>query len=509
MNASDMHTAARLAGVVAPVTAVLVAMFVFTSIGHEVIHVNEPAHAAVETFGASVALMLWLLLMLRHTTPQWESESLWTAFAFLAMGIFDGFHATTHFAETPNRFVLSHSLAVFAGGVLFALVCLPRRSLSQRSAWWLSIAFIVIVVGIGIYAIAFPVAESLMPQMVQADVFTPAAKMFNVGGGIGFVIAGVYFAWRSFDPEGWEARVLAALCFLLGAGGILLDFSDPWDAVWWGWHGARAFAFMIALGYFALVYRRQSMALAGARLDLERRAAELDASNKELEDFAYSVAHDLRTPLRAMDGFARMVMEEYATKLDDEGKRQLGVIRASAKKMGQLIDDLLAFSRMGRREMTPADIDMTALAGDAAGQLHREEQDRIIEIVIAPLPPVRGDFTMIQLVWANLLSNAAKFTRPRAQARIEVSGRSEERENIYCVKDNGVGFDMQYVGKLFGVFQRLHGPVEFEGTGVGLALAQRIVHRHGGRIWAEGKLDEGATFCFALPNTAFNSGEGT
>jgi len=509
MNPSDMHTAARLVGVVAPVTAVLVATFAFMSIGHEAVHVNEPAHAAVEMFGASVAFMLWLLLMLRQTGPQWGSDHLWTALAFLAMGIFDGFHASTHFAESPNRFVLTHSLAVFAGGALFTLVCLPRRSLTQGSAWWLSLVFIVSVIGIGIYAIAFPVSESLMPQMVQAGVFTPAAKMFNVGGGIGFVIAGVYFAWRGLDPDGWETRILAALCFLFGASGIVFDLSNPWDAVWWGWHGVRVLAYAIALGYFALVYRKQSLALADAQLDLERRAAALEASNKELEEFTYSVAHDLRTPLRAMDGFARMVMEEYATKLDEEGKRRLGVIRASAKKMGQLIDDLLAFSRMGRSEMALAEIDMTALAGDVAGELHREERSRIIEIVIASLPPVRADPAMIRQVWETLLSNAVKFTRPRAQARIEVEGRADAGENIYCVKDNGVGFDMQYVGKLFGVFQRLHGPEEFEGTGVALALAQRIVQRHGGRIWAEGKLNEGATFCFALPNTTFSTGDGT
>lgn len=226
----------------------------------------------------------------------------------------------------------------------------------------------------------------------------------------------------------------------------------------------------------------------------------LEATNKELEAFSYSVSHDLRAPLRAVDGFARMVLEDYAERLDDEGRRQLGIIRDGAQKMGRLIDDLLSFSRMGRREMSFADVDMTAVARDVAEELRRLETARTIEVSVASLPATHGDPAMLRQVWVNLLSNAIKYTRPRAQAHIEVGCQADGAENIYSVKDNGVGFNMEYVGKLFGVFQRLHGPEEFEGTGVGLALAQRIVHRHGGRIWAEGKVNEGATFSFALPN---------
>ncbi len=239
--------------------------------------------------------------------------------------------------------------------------------------------------------------------------------------------------------------------------------------------------------------------------DAERAKAiafneKLEAANKELEAFAYSVSHDLRAPLRAVDGFARMVLEDYADKLDDEGRRHLRVIRDGAQKMGRLIDDLLSFSRLGRREMALANIDMTALARDVAEELRRQESGRAIEIAIAPLPSAHGDPAMFRQVWANLLANAIKFTRPRAPAHIEVGGQADGDENVYSVKDNGVGFNMQYADKLFGVFQRLHGPEEFEGTGVGLALVQRIVYRHGGHVWAEGKLDAGATFSFALPN---------
>jgi signal transduction histidine kinase len=229
------------------------------------------------------------------------------------------------------------------------------------------------------------------------------------------------------------------------------------------------------------------------------RTAQLEAANKELEAFSYSVSHDLRAPLRAIDGFSRVVLEDYIDKLDDEGKRFLNIIRGNTKKMGQLIDDLLEFSRLGRQEIRTSGIDMEKLAKAVSEELKLSVPERKLKFTINTLIPAQGDQAMIRQVFVNLLSNAVKFTRPKETAVIEVDGRSEGDENIYYVKDNGVGFDMQYVNKLFGVFQRLHSSSEFEGTGVGLAIVQRIIHRHGGRVWAEGKVGEGATFYFSLP----------
>jgi PAS domain S-box-containing protein len=229
------------------------------------------------------------------------------------------------------------------------------------------------------------------------------------------------------------------------------------------------------------------------------RTAQLEAANKELEAFAYSVSHDLRAPLRAIDGFSRVMLEDYIDKLDDEGKRYLNIIRSNTQKMGQLIDDLLLFSRLGRQELRASGIDMGKLAKAVSEELKLAVPERKLKFTINTLIPAQGDQAMIRQVFVNLLSNAVKFTRPKERAVIEVDGRSEGNENIYYVKDNGVGFDMQYVGKLFGVFQRLHSTVEFEGTGVGLAIVQRIIHRHGGRVWAEGKVGEGACFYFTLP----------
>ncbi len=231
---------------------------------------------------------------------------------------------------------------------------------------------------------------------------------------------------------------------------------------------------------------------------VRERTAQLEAANRELEAFSYSVSHDLRAPLRAIDGFSRVLLEDYADRLDEEGRRILGVIRDSTRRMGQLIDDLLAFSRLARAPIAVSDVPMDDLVRSVWAEV-AAESDRNVEFRVQPLPPARADRAMVRQVWLNLLSNALKFTRPRPVAVIEVGGRVEGEEAVYYVRDNGVGFDMRYADKLFGVFQRLHRADEFEGTGVGLAIVQRVVRRHGGRVWAEGKVDGGATFYFTLP----------
>jgi PAS domain S-box-containing protein len=237
--------------------------------------------------------------------------------------------------------------------------------------------------------------------------------------------------------------------------------------------------------------------------ELEQRVAErtaqLEAANKELEAFAYSVSHDLRAPLRAIDGYTRILVEDYEATLDAEGQRVCAVIRNETRRMGQLIDDLLAFSRMGRTAMQMAPVDMTALARAVFDNLCAPDDRTRVVFDLAPLPPALGDPTLLRQVWANLLGNALKFSAKREQATIEVGCREEGEENIYWVRDNGAGFDMRYIDKLFGVFQRLHSEREFSGTGVGLAIVQRVIWRHGGRVWAESDVDQGATFYFTLP----------
>jgi signal transduction histidine kinase len=239
-----------------------------------------------------------------------------------------------------------------------------------------------------------------------------------------------------------------------------------------------------------------------SKADLLRKGQELEASNKELEAFSYSVSHDLKAPLRRVDGFAKMLEEDYAEPLDDEGRRLLRVVRDSAKDMGHLINDLLAFSRLSHKDLSLTRLDLPALVADAKRLSEHDAAGRNIRWEVGELPPAFGDNATIREVLVNLLSNAVKFTQPRAEAIITLAGRVEGDEAIYSVTDNGVGFNMAYKDKLFDVFQRLHASSEFEGTGIGLALVQRIIQRHGGRVWAEGKVDEGATFSFTLPREA-------
>ena len=229
------------------------------------------------------------------------------------------------------------------------------------------------------------------------------------------------------------------------------------------------------------------------------RTAQLQAANQELEAFTYSVSHDLRAPLRAIDGYTRILLEEYQTAFDDEGKRMANIVRDEAQRMGRLIDDLLTLSRLNRTEMRIAPIDMQAMVRSTFNRLTTTEARARIDFCPDALPIAVGDAVLIQRVWENLLANAIKFSSKRERAVIEVSGTATDAEVIYRVRDNGAGFDMQYAKKLFGVFQRLHSDREFEGTGVGLAIVQRVVHRHNGRVWGEGRVDAGATFCFTLP----------
>lgn len=233
--------------------------------------------------------------------------------------------------------------------------------------------------------------------------------------------------------------------------------------------------------------------------ELQTVNQELQEANKELESFSYSVSHDLRAPLRSVDSFSRIVLEDYGPKLDDEGRRLLGVVRSEAQRMGQLIDDLLDFSRLGRQELKATRCDLTALTQDIFDSLESPLRSRIKHFELKELPPAHGDPAMLRQVLFNLIANAVKFSRHALSPSVEIGGMAREGQNTYYVKDNGVGFDPRYGHKLFGVFQRLHSESEFEGTGVGLALVQRIIHRHGGNVWAEGKLNGGATFYFTLP----------
>lgn len=236
--------------------------------------------------------------------------------------------------------------------------------------------------------------------------------------------------------------------------------------------------------------------------NVRQRTAELQLANKELEAFSYSVSHDLRSPLRSIHGYMNIFLEEYTAQLDNEGKRLIDIIISNSRKMGQLIDDLLAFSQLGRKALQKTMVSMNDMVSGICEEFIESEKDRKIDLRLLDMPPGMADSVTIKQVWLNLISNAFKYTMNNADARIEIGAQDSGDEVVYYVRDNGAGFDMRYYDKLFGVFQRLHSEEEFEGTGVGLAIVERVISKHGGKIWAESKLDEGSTFYFTLAKVA-------
>jgi light-regulated signal transduction histidine kinase (bacteriophytochrome) len=235
---------------------------------------------------------------------------------------------------------------------------------------------------------------------------------------------------------------------------------------------------------------------------VRQRTAQLETANQELESFSYSVSHDLRAPLRSIDGFSRILLEDYGDKLDADGKDSFNRIRAASQRMGQLIDDLLQLSRHTRSEMRRAPVDLSVLARAVADELQKMEPERRVEFVIEPNLVAQADANLMRVVLENLLGNAWKFTGKQAAAKIEFGGAIRDGVPTCFVRDNGVGFDMAYADKLFGAFQRLHSTADFPGTGIGLATVQHIIHRHGGKVEADGAVGQGATFYFSLPPAA-------
>jgi len=229
------------------------------------------------------------------------------------------------------------------------------------------------------------------------------------------------------------------------------------------------------------------------------RTSQLESVNKELESFSYSISHDLRAPIRAINAYTKILSEDYSEKFDTDGLKVFHSIMRNSKKMGELIDDLLAFSKLGRKQVTVSEINMTALVNLVREELLFDDGEIIPEFNMGELPPAKGDQSLIKQVWINLISNAIKYSKYNPKIHIGIGAYKKDSHVVYYIKDNGAGFDMQYYDKLFGVFQRLHSQEEFEGTGIGLAIVQKIVHRHNGTVWAESTLNQGSCFYFSLP----------
>ncbi|HEY9104638.1 MASE4 domain-containing protein [Chitinimonas sp.] len=342
--------------------------------------------------------------------------------------------------------------------------------------------------------------QAALPAVMQGNHYTPSMQ-FVVGTVWAMsllALLALIARWRKAKAttlDAWLGLVMCAWVFDIALSAMLN--AGRFDL---GFYAGRIYGLLAATFILAVLMLENGRLLRQLLLSRHgemQKSAELVAANKELESFSYSVSHDLRAPLRAIDGFAGMLMRRAGARLDNEDLRLLNVVRDNSKIMGQLIDDLLAFSRLGRQELTRSEIDVTLLVQEVWKGVSEPFAG---ELVLNDLPRARGDRALLKQVWINLLSNAVKYSSGATAPRIEVGGRDEGGHCRYWVRDNGAGFDMRYVGKLFGVFQRLHSAEEFPGTGVGLAIVARVVLRHDGKVWAEGALGQGATFHFSLPN---------
>ncbi len=285
---------------------------------------------------------------------------------------------------------------------------------------------------------------------------------------------------------------LAFACAIAWAGADVLSGHEYPSYLYVVWNSLIHLVSFLAIGWS--VYKIRNL------LDRVReRTIELEFANRELEAFSYSVSHDLKGPLRAIEGFCRMLVTKHSAKLDTEGIRLLSVVCTNTKRMDDLINDLLAFSRLGQQQISKSIIDLSVLAKQVLQQFLDQAPERDLRLIVHDLPPALADPTLLSQVMVNLLANAVKYTRPKETAVIELGGHIEGSETVYYIKDNGIGFDERYTQKIFGTFERLHSADEYEGTGIGLAIVKRIIERHGGRVWAKSEPGRGSTFYFSIP----------
>jgi len=428
------------------------------------------------------------------------------AMLVLACGyLFTALAAAAHMLTFPGLFAAGGLLGAgpqstawlymfWHGGFPFVVIAYAllknRRSETPPDRAWTEVLLAMAIAAVAACAVTLlaTAGQDLLPQIMSGNQYTPA--MIGVVSSTWVLSAVALVAlWRQKPHTVIDLWLMVVMCAWIFDIGLSAVFNHGRFDV--GFYSGRIYG-LLAASFVLWLLLIENALLYGR---LATKTAELSAANKELDSFAYSVSHDLRAPLRAVDGFALMLEEDYARQLDDEGRRLIGVVRSSAQRMSHLIDDLLEFSRLGRKELARERIDMTQVAREVAAEIAPGSA----AIEIAQLPAASGDRSLLRQVWVNLIGNAVKYSSKTQNSRVEVGARTEGPMTVYWVRDNGAGFDMKFAAKLFGVFQRLHRSEEFPGTGVGLAIVQRVVTRHGGRIWAEAEPNKGACFYFTLP----------
>jgi signal transduction histidine kinase len=458
---------------------------------------------AVLLFGQFAILRAWALLAL-------AVGYLFTAFLAVAheLSFPDAFSATGLLGAGPQTTAWLYMLW-HAGFPLFviAYALLKGRHVGSGSGH-IRVAILSSIVAClmlaGTLTLLVTAGKDSLPSLILGLSYTPTMNTIVSGIWVLSLLAFIVL-WRRRPHSVLDLWLMVVMCAWIFDVALAAVFDAARFDL--GWYAGRIYGLMASTFVLLVLLLENGMLYAGlvkahaseqrGRRFVEKASADLQAANKELETFSYSVSHDLHSPLRAINGYAQMLAEDHSHLLDSEGNRMLGVIRDSGRRMVELIDDLLAFSRLGRQAINATNLDMAALAAEVWSEIRADPR---IEFKIVALPVTRGDRSLLKQVWVNLLSNAVKYSSKREKIVVEVTGSDDGKEAIYSVRDNGAGFDMRYYNKLFGVFQRLHDADEFPGTGVGLAIVQRIVTRHGGRIWADSTPGEGAVFSFALPS---------